>query len=276
MILQGRIPNLRAIKRNRGHEWDYGVDATLKALLELVTAIGIVAVFAILLIYVFILEQRNRAAAQTRQDAFMKQMADIVAAQVKNAEQQQEHLELMRLELEAMRQTLAQTSEAKQEVIRQNSQALIELKAEYLKSVEQMQGAQERIVTDVNKHTDESQTITGEAITAAQNENREAHAGQTEDLQTKMDNLQKALEQNGKDTRAKVDDVLKKLESMTLAIEDMQKDLKAMGIDKGLMALKLDQLVQTVDNIKRDLTPPPTLPPPDPLAPVPPKASEVK
>lgn len=257
------------------------VDATLKALLELVTAIGIVAVFAILLIYVFILEQRSRAAAQARQDAFMKQMADIVAAQVKNADAQQEHLELMRLELEAMRQTLTQTSEAKQVVINQNSQALIELKAEYLESVKQMKGAQERIVNDVNAHTDEAQGKTGQAITDAQTANRAQHSEQAEKIEQQMNNLEKAIKLNGETRKAQYDDIQEQLRTMTVTLDALRKDMQTLYAQvqesqaqkDAIEAIgkKVDTLSTAFDQLKKGLTPPPEPPPVDPLANVPPK-----
>lgn len=270
---------------------------------QLAKDLGVLAAFVVLLLVIVLFIVRSLIVDRRSANEFNKQMVQIIGDFSKTFTTLSDRfvkldqlIDLQAQQINLLKEAIFKVDGERKDAIAQNMQAIIatqnNVKATteallsfrddtvkaFENAVHQMTKARQQTVDDVNRHTDESQAKTGEAITAARNENRETHAGQTEDLQTKMDNLQKALEQNGKDTRAKVDDVLKKLESMSTTIQDMQKDLKALGIDKGLMALKLEQLVQTVDNIKRDLEPPPPPEPPklDPLAPAPSKSGETK
>ncbi len=118
-----------------------------------------------------------------------------------------------------------------QEIVRTNSQALIELRTDYLarwdEALKKMSGAQDRITKDVNEHTTTQVALTTGAIIGAQNELTRQHTGQDAGVRVLMEESERRLKAhvdeqvltNGDKTRAAI---IEQLQAMDRRLDVMQ------------------------------------------------------
>lgn len=260
----------------------------LKTVLEFVATVGVLPVLCYLLWRLLITGQKSLDDQRKRSDELVQKLAEIVSMQESNVEQRlqqfQATIELEIKKVDLLQDAIFKVDAERKQAIAENMSAIVvaqnDLKATtgalitfrdetvkaYERAVSQMMTAREKTVSDVNAHTTEAHRVTGEAITAARTENRETHAGQSEELETRMNNLQDAIEQNGKDRKAQYTEIQETLATMAKTLSGLQEDMKAVkaqtpGDKLTAISEKVDKLSDEFETLKEKLTPPAPLSP---------------
>ena len=194
--------------------------------------VGIIAACLIILLIILFFVVRSITSGSKQNGELLNRLVDILGNSSERLSTLQQVVVQGHAQIDALTKTLAETSAAKQstiehnakatetlqEIVRANTQALIELRTDYLvrwdAAVKKMTGAQDRIVTDVNANTDKRAGEIGGQ-----------HADQTEVIKKQMEDLKahvdSAVLENGNATRAALE---KQLKPILERLDQMQVD----------------------------------------------------
>lgn len=225
----------------------HGVD--VKTLLDIAAQLGILFVLCAMLWYLVLGTQKSQNAERERNSKLNEQMATIIGKSNERLDAVQVLISKESERLDKLTETLTETSAAKELLIEQNIRAVetnrtfIEaLKAEILQSrtdfqgaIGEMRGAQQRIVNEVNGHTDTQVGLTTGAVLGVQGE-LTRQVGQTEAVKREMTDLRRDMLENGDKTRQLI---IEQLKSINERLDAMQQ--KAEQRDSQ-MAKQLHQL----------------------------------